>query len=245
MPSLKARVVAVPSLEEAQRRHMYHLFGSYYDGVTEERFRQDLAGKDHVILLSEAGSGTLRGFSTLKNLELTVAGRRVFGVFSGDTVVEKEYWGSRALGIAFLRYMFQQKLRRLFHPLYWILITKGYKTYLIMANNFPEHYPRYEKVTPAQVQVLIEGFARHLFGGAYDAGRNLLDYGESHGHLKQGVAGISPSLQDENPRVAFFSRVNPTWASGTELVCLARMTWWMPLGYQLKSMFRLRSRGSK
>ena len=34
---------------------------------------------------------------------------KAFGVFSGDTVVDRAFWGQRVLGKAFLRYLFIQK----------------------------------------------------------------------------------------------------------------------------------------
>ena len=77
-----------------------------------------------MILLKDAGQ-TIQGFSTLLSLRVDMAGRRVRGVFSGDTVLDKCYWGSRALGKAFLRYLALEKLKSPAEPLYWLLISKG------------------------------------------------------------------------------------------------------------------------
>ncbi len=49
--------------------------------------------------------------------------------FSGDTIIEKEYWGNRALTCAMYRYIVSFKLRYPLVPVYWILISKGFKTY--------------------------------------------------------------------------------------------------------------------
>src|SRR4051812_27365388 len=107
---LKATTVGVNQLAPADRARMLALMQTYYDGVAEAEFLGDLAGKDAVILLKDAGH-VIQGFSTLVSLPVEVEGRRARGVFSGDTVLDKFYWGSRALGSAFLRYLFLEKLR--------------------------------------------------------------------------------------------------------------------------------------
>ena len=50
-----------------------------------------------------------------------------------------------------------------------------------------------------------------------------------------GIAPISETLLQTNPKIAFFQQVNPHWQRGAELACLARMTLWMPLQYALKT----------
>lgn len=144
--------------------------------------------------------------------------------------------------MAFLKYLFVEKMRTPLTPLYWFLISKGYKTYLLMANNFPTHWPRHEKPTPAFAQAVIDGFARQKYRDFYDAERGLIVYPSSHGQLKAGVANIDADLLRENRRVAFFQERNPTWQQGDELCCLAEMTFWMPFQYLLKTLTKRRIR---
>lgn len=54
-----------------------------------------------MILVEEKPTKRVVGFSTLKTLDMNVAGRQVKGVFSGDTIIEEKYWGSRALQVTF------------------------------------------------------------------------------------------------------------------------------------------------
>jgi hypothetical protein len=42
----------------------------------------------------------------------------------------------------------------------------------------------------------------------------------------------------ENPRIRFFVERNPTWPRGTELACIARMTWRMQMYYAAKAMWK-------
>jgi hypothetical protein len=235
--ALISRTVAVRELDHEVRQRMYAIFETYYTAVSQEQFEIDLANKDAVILLLERGSNALRGFSTLRQMVLTdESGRTVRAIFSGDTVVEAAFWGQKVLGVAFLRYLWFAKLKRPFEPLYWFLISKGYKTYLLMANNFPTHYPRYECATPLTVQVLIHRFAQGLFGADYDPESGLIRYAVSKGQLKSGVAEATPDEMVRFPRIRFFEQKNPYWRDGAELVCLAEMTFGLPFAYGWKRL---------
>lgn len=233
MARLNAKTVAIKSLSDEDRTRMFGIFHQYYDLVSEAAFQKDLSAKDHVILLYTPEDDVIHGFSTLKNTDFVVDKKRVRGVFSGDTVIEKDFWGQGSLGIEFLKYLFRQKAKSPFTPFYWFLISKGYKTYLLMANNFPLHYPRYEEPTPAFEQAIMNTFAADMFGEAYDEDRGLVVFEKSQGQLKDGVAGITDE-QRVIPRVAFFEEKNPTWMDGSELVCTAKMTWAMPFQYWWK-----------
>lgn len=210
-----------------------------YDAMTLERFQTDLNAKDHVILLLDCQQGQIQGFSTLVSVYAGgTDGRRFRGVFSGDTVIHPDYWGGSALGRAFLAYLFRLKLRSPLTPLYWVLISKGYKSYLLMANNFSTYFPRFDRETPAQEREILHAFGEGLFWGDYQAKKGLVVFDESHGHLKAGVAEVPPLDSESNPRIPFFERMNPTWRQGTELLCIGKMTLWLPLEYGLKKAFK-------
>ena len=237
MSLLKSRIVPVAALTATDHEQMFAVFGQYYDNVAIDRFLADLGAKDDVILLIDRAD-RIQGFSTMKNLDVEVDGERVYGLFSGDTVVAREHWGQRVLGRAFLRYLFVQSAKRPLTPFYWFLISKGYKTYLLMANNFPEHFPRFERAMSPRDKAILDAFGTTMYPGDYDAATGLIAFDESHGNLRHGVAAITSELKAKNPRVAFFAEKNPTWSDGTELACIAKMTWSMPLRYALKARMK-------
>jgi hypothetical protein len=231
---LRAAIVSVAELKAEEKAEMFELMREYYDSATERQFLSDLSRKCAVILLRDREQGCIRGFSTLARIRVTAGRKMVRAVFSGDTVIEKNYWGQRALGKAFLRFLLIEKLKRPIAPLYWLLITKGYKTYLMMANNFAEHYPRFERATPSDKKAIIDAFYSTLFAEHYDPRTGLIEHGEGAYRLKSGVAAISETLVRSNPRIAFFQQANPAWSRGVELACIARMTLFMPVYYALK-----------
>lgn len=232
--SLRAEIVSIDRLESVERARMFELMRQYYDGMVEERFLFDLSNKHAVILLRDEVENKIRGFSTLRLIHARLGNKRLRGVFSGDTVIEKHYWGQRTLGKAFLRFLFFEKLKRPFEPLYWLLISKGYKTYLMMANNFSEHYPRFERATPVIKKAIMDAFYAELYPGNYDPKTGLIKYSDNPEYLKTGVAGISNGLLASNRRIAFFQKANPQWMRGVELACIARMSLFMPFYYALK-----------
>ena len=122
--ALKTAIVSVSRLTLEDKTRMLWLMQAYYDSVTERQFLEDLSKKDAVILLKDQ-SREIQGFSTLATVRVKLDGKTLRAIFSGDTVIDKQYWGQRALGKAFLRYLFIEKLKSPFEPLYWLLISKG------------------------------------------------------------------------------------------------------------------------
>jgi hypothetical protein len=240
---LRARIVPVGDLTARDHAEMFGVFRQYYENVAVDRFLSDLARKDDVILLVDREE-RVQGFSTMKNLEVEVEETRIFGLFSGDTVVAREHWGQRVLGRAFLKYLFVQSAKRPLAPFYWFLISKGYKTYLLMANNFPEHFPRFERPMSPRDKAILDAFGTTMYPREYDTKTGLIGFDESHGNLRHGVAAITKELAAQNPRVAFFAERNPRWAEGTELACIAKMTWTMPLRYAFKARTKKASHSS-
>jgi hypothetical protein len=236
-PKVTGTVCAVENLSTLQIERMFQLMQMYYENVSMEQFKTDLLEKDHVILLQDKCNKTIQGFSTLLQVPLTVGGRNVLGVYSGDTVLNKSYWGTAALGITFLKYLWQLKVMNLTKPVYWFLISKGYKTYLIMANNFTTHYPRYEAETPSYYKQVMKAFYAKKFGQSYISDSDLIKFNTPSCHLRENVAAIKES-QLRIPRVKFFQDKNPDWQNGDELTCIAEMTFFMPLTYAIKKLLK-------
>lgn len=203
---------------------MHEIFVGYYDNVELEVFLGDM-GKKTGVFIMRAGDGAAErivGFSTIMHLDLSVEGRRARGIFSGDTIVERQFWGSRSLQRAFVGHVIRQRLANPFRPLYWFLISKGYKTYLLLANNYPRYYPNPEG-SHRHLAHVVHTYCHHLFVNAYDNEKMLLDFGAGYQKLKDDVAGISDEMRRRYPKIAFFEQCNPSWQRGTELPCVGEI----------------------
>lgn len=219
---LTATTVPACALSLATRDQMWTLFRHYYADTTRERFEHDLAEKDHVIILRDADD-KVQGFSTLKQLHGEVMRRRFVAVFSGDTIVARAYWGQTALHRAFLAYVMRVKLAHPLTPVYWFLISKGYRTYLLLSRNFPEHWPRHDRATPAWQAAVLEGLASARYPEAFCPGLGVLRFPGGHDRLREDVAPIDAALLAQ-PDIRFFVERNPGHARGEELCCLAPLT---------------------
>jgi hypothetical protein len=234
---LVADTVRVTRLPEETRDAMWTLFARFYEGTSRSVFERDLAAKDHVILLRDDGDRSLRGFSTVQTYRRSLGGRPFVAVFSGDTVLEQAYWGQSALQIAFYRYLLKAKLRALSVPVYWFLISKGYRTYLLLSRNFPTYWPRHEEATPPWEQSLIEFLATDKFGEAYQPELGVLRFTQPEGHLRSEVAPLAPEVLAQ-PDVRFFADRNPGHALGEELCCLGCVDYTLAASFFYKHIRR-------
>jgi hypothetical protein len=208
---LAGSVVSCASLEE--RDEMYALFASYFARTDRARFESDLAEKDGVILLRDGDR--IRGFSTFKWME----DGEIVAFFSGDTIVDREYWGETVLSRMWAKIAFA-KADQIERKVYWFLIASGYKTWRFLPVFFREFYPNPDMPTPAHIQDTIDSLGTRKFGDQYADGivrfRNATP-------LRRGVAEITDErLRD--PLIAFFARANPGHANGDELACVTEVS---------------------
>jgi hypothetical protein len=75
-------------------------------------------------------------------------GRDMRILFSGDTIIMKEYWGSMALSLLFGELMIRLLKEYEDKEIYWMLISKGLRTYKYLPSFFLEYYPCSDKPTP-------------------------------------------------------------------------------------------------
>jgi len=235
-PKVFAEFKTILALSSLEIERMYAIFSKYYINHNREQFTSDLFEKDLVILLRDSEQKTIQGFSTLLKVDLNPFGYNATGIYSGDTVLEKEYWGNKALGVAFLKYLWLEKVKNPIRPVYWFLISKGYKTYLLMANNFKTYFPCVETATPTHYKKLMDNFYGHRFSKNYKPEQGTIEFDHTACSLKEKVAEISEDLF-KNKKIKFFAKLNPHWDRGDELACVAEMTLWMPLQYFIKKTF--------
>lgn len=241
--SVHARFTPVERVSVGDIRQMYDIFHRYYGHTDMDTFVKDMSKKSGVILIRRKDDNRIVGFSTVLTREIEIGRLKGRGIFSGDTIVEKEYWGNKALQKAFFKYVLTQKLSRPFQPLYWLLISKGYKTYLTLANNFVDYYPHPENRCP-QLEPIVRHYCDEMFPGCYDPERGILDFGENAQFLKNDVAAITDELRQTVPKIRYFEECNPTWTRGTELPCVGHVNAANVVAY-LKKWFSMRLKSKK
>jgi hypothetical protein len=218
---LTYRTVPVASLDAPTRARMLALMEQCYEGVAASRFFTDLDDKQFVILLHDPDRGVLAGFSTIALRRVEDRGRTAEVLYSGDTVIHPDYWGQKMLDTAFARFLLWRKLRRPFSPFYWLLLSAGYKTYLIILRYFAGAFPRRGLTPDPADEAFLADLCRRWFAEGYDAARGIVRM-SGHYKVREGVAPVdAQALAD--PDIAFFHQRNPGHVQGDELVCLAQV----------------------
>ncbi len=216
---LKGEVLPLSDYSESDISAMYRLMSEFYDNTDECVFRRDFFDKDYCLSL-RAETGELVGFTTQKLLGLDVDGKRINGIFSGDTIIHKEYWGDIELFKVWANFWFE--FAEKYDEFYWFLICKGYKTYRIMPLFWAEFFPNCRAETPEYERRIIDAYARLLYPGEYNPENGVIEYKSAKDKLKTGVADIGEH-ELKNKDVAFFCERNPGHIIGNDLACLARI----------------------
>ncbi len=99
-------------------RRMYGIYQKYYANTRYEIFERDFLEKTGVFFIIEPKNKQIVGFSTVMERDFVVNGKARHAFFSGDTIIEQEYWGNRALTRAMYRYIVSFKMRYPLKPIY-------------------------------------------------------------------------------------------------------------------------------
>ncbi|MBI2932011.1 MAG: hypothetical protein HYY16_10210 [Planctomycetes bacterium] len=213
-------VVPRDLLDRATTERLYELFRSYYLCVDRRTFDRDQAEKDWVLLLRDI-RGLVVGFTTMKLYDLSIQGRRVRAVFSGNTIVDRECWGEQELARTWFDFMVSLKSREPAVPLYWYLICSGYRTYLYLPLFYKDFSPRANRPTSPFVQTLIDTLGRMRYPEEYREG--IIRVAQPREVLRPDLA-IPSESKLQNPHVRFFVERNPGYVRGDELVCMAEFS---------------------
>ncbi len=215
---MKGTVVKRSDVGEDTRRSMYELFSTQFEQVSYEQFISDLEEKNWVLLLRR-DDDSLGGFSCMHFYDVTIDGKDLTVVYSGDTVVSNDTWGDSALSYYWMGAI--DYLRRLHKKerVYWFLLVSGYRTYRFLPVYSDYYFPRYDRPTPADVQSIMHAVARDRFGDRYDPETGIVHL-EAPPVLREEYRGI-PENRLADPHIAFFAERNPEHEQGDELVCFS------------------------
>ena len=219
---MRTDIVARWKLTRDERAGMFSLFDRYYDNVEAVRFEADLAAKDWVILLRNRDDD-LVGFSTLQVYGHTGASGPVTILYSGDTIIERTYRRSGDLAGAFGHFLLRAIRDHAGTPVYWLLTSKGVRTYRFLPVFFKTSFPVFDRETPVAIKQLVDALAAEKFGDHYSASRQVVSHGGERDRLCE--SEHDPVLLGRpDPHIAFFLECNPGYVNGDELVCISPMT---------------------
>jgi hypothetical protein len=216
-----ARDLAVASrrteLGVQDRDSMFSLLETHFEGVCARQFHRDLDEKDWILRILR--DDALVGFSTLRAFATTHRGSAINVIYSGDTIMAPEAWGSPALARGWIALVHAIRAARPEEPWYWLLLSSGFRTYRFLPVFWREYWPRFDSQPGAELRDLMGALARTQFGDAYDERAGVVRFERPH-QLRPHLAAV-PEGRDADPHIRFFLERNPGHARGDELVCLA------------------------
>lgn len=215
---LTTRVVPRAAFDDALIARLFALYQTYYAPTDHGVFAADFRAKTWAIVLSDP-AGRDVGFSTIVQHHAVIDGQAVSVLFSGDTIIDRAFWGDQALPYRWIKLAGQIKSAAPEVPLYWLLISKGHRTYRYMPAFTFDYFPRADRATPASMTRLMDVLGQAQFGAAYDKG--IVRAGELPTRLRGAFDGMTGQT---NRHAQFFAAANPGYAAGDELLCLCELS---------------------
>jgi hypothetical protein len=205
------------------RAAMLALMRRHYVNVQPSVFFSDLDEKRWVIVVREPATGALCGFSTQTLLEIELDGQVVRALFSGDTIIDRQHWGDPALSHVWGQFALSLIDRYGDEPLYWFLLSQGFRTYRFLPLFFHEFYPRSGNAMQQELEAAVRALASSRYGSHFDLAAGVVRSHPQQYSLRDGVADITTERL-RNEHVRFFRDANPGHARGDELCCIAPLT---------------------
>lgn len=216
---LEASILRRDRIDATLASELYRLYARYYAPTLPEMFARDLADKTYCVVLRDAAA-RLCGFSTVARLRVPFGGGEAEVLFSGDTVVDQAYWGEQTLPFRWIEEAGRIKAEEPERPLYWLLITKGHRTFRYLPGFARSYCPG----VAADLTGLRNRISLSRFGDRFDGRSGILrpDPGCPTA-LRTEFAGLDAARRS-NPHVRQFLALNPGHARGDELVCLCELS---------------------
>ena len=212
---LKSSVLKISELSTENKQDLFQLMLEVYDGINWNKFLSDMNQKNYILILYNKDNA-IAGFTTIQVFDF----ENKLIIYSGDTVIEEVSRGDIELMRAWWRFSYTIQEKNPAKQVFWLLISKGWRTYKFFPLFLKEIYPTYKCNTPEEIQKFIDRLSHYKFGDSYKNGLVISEYPDK---LKSGKNDI-PEKRREDKDVKFFLEKNPDFYKGNELVCLAELS---------------------
>src|SRR2546421_4072621 len=177
MTRIVSETKKVSACSADEKETFYRLLCQCFLGVSWHDFMRDFQEKDAVMILrKEHSEGEIVGWSTLMVLTLALPTTEIKAVFSGDTVVLPAYRSGIGLGVELSRYFMQTWEQFPQHTVYYILISKGWRTYKIMPFFFKEFFPCYYKPSSPYDKAVMDAFGKKKYPYHYNPATGVVTF---------------------------------------------------------------------
>lgn len=208
------------SLTSGELEEIWTLTERYVD-TPRQHYESKLLALPEVGLWRARG-GELAGLVSLQVRPVVWEGRTRIIIFTSSVVADERFRGRNLVLKTGLRLLAREKLHRPFAPAYWFFDTFSYKSYLVLARNLGEFWPRRDRPTPPDIRGFIDKLASEHYGSDWSRDTGVVRR-SGYKQLRPETAPIDRKLRSD-PDVSFFEAANPGHREGDMLVCLAPLT---------------------
>lgn len=234
MQILAPGAIAAPVWEE-----MWQLTCRFYQ-AERAYVEAKLRGHDRLALFRSDADGSLIGMAAIQVEPMEFGGRKLLVIFTSHAIMDERYRGQNLIQRAGVHTWLRSLLR---HPLrrkLWTFDTFSYKSYLMLARNLVEFWPRHDRATPAWEAAFMQHYGQLKYGDAWHGA--VVERSPQKRLLPQTAAWTPELLQD--PNLAFYARMNPGHAEGDMMLCLVPLSfgnWWGIVSHAVRRGLRRRA----
>ncbi|MGH8181431.1 MAG: hypothetical protein ACRETR_10695 [Steroidobacteraceae bacterium] len=174
------------------------------------------------VSLWRARDGALVGLAGLDAYPVAWRGWTRTVIFTSSVVTDERFRGRNLVLRTGLQVLLRETLRRPWATAYWFFDTFSYKSYLVLARNLREFWPRRDRATPPDVLAFIDELASKRYGADWNRETGVVRR-SGYKRLLPGTAPVDGTISSD-PDVSFFEAANPGHREGDMLVCLAPLT---------------------
>ena len=207
-------------LSPAELAEIWALTERYVD-TPRAHFEEKLLALPEVSLWRERG-GALIGLAGLHAYPVRCQGRTRTVIFTSSVVTHERFRGRNLVLRTGLQVLLREKLRRPWATAYWFFDTFSYKSYLVLARNLREFWPRRGCTPPPDMLAFIDELASHRYGAGWNRETGVVRR-SGYKRLLPETAPVEGTISSD-PDVSFFEAANPGHREGDMLVCLAPLT---------------------
>ena len=218
--NLSFQLIEVKDINDKQRQRMFELMVDSYNKVKEDNFLIDLNKKNWAGIISDEDE-LVQGFTTFA-INPGGSGTDSYHVlFSGDTIIAHEYWGSQVMMKGWCRAVGSIIAADPHKKWYWYLLSKGHRTYMYLPLFFEKYYPNPDSEDDnLSLQRIAAAISPKIFGDDWKPNEGIIRFEHSQGELKP--EWVSATFQKKGSKYAqYFLERNPHFHQGEELVCIA------------------------
>jgi hypothetical protein len=222
MSELHYQLTPTNALSPNIQARMFELMCHNYDFITKDNFVLDLNQKQYVGLLFDTAQ-IVQGFTTFAINPKNCGSSEYNILFSGDTIISPEYWGSLELIRGFCQSVGQFMATDMQKKWYWYLLSKGHRTYMYMPLFFEAYHPSVSpSASDAVLAEIADAVSQRLYPQYWQKEFGTLKFETKIGQLTPELASAT-FQKAKKQHVAFFLKQNPKFYEGEELVCITQL----------------------